>query len=216
MKKPILIALLITVVSYTYGQLTLGIKGGVNFSNVIYKSDTAKWDSYGVAPSFHVGGYGRIKVTELISLSTELLVSDKGFRENGSAFLSKSHLLYANVPVLANFQIIPKLGLELGPEFGLLIASWGKHKEYLSAIYKNRFDLGVVAGLQYTVAPTIGMTLRVEQGLTNMVGRNVTASQYNYGTGADPVIVGQNLREQGVVHRNRNIQLSVCYTIFNK
>lgn len=210
-KSILTITLAVLYCAEGYSQFSFGVKAGMNLSRMITKTDTSGWDAYSVSPSFHLGTYGMLRASEKIAFGADLLISDKGFRIKNDGFSGASHLLYVNVPVYFDFRISNKLSLHAGPEIGILAMAWGKHKDYLKALYSNDFDFGVIGGLRYDVSSKLGFTFRFEQGLSNVVGKNATALQYNIGSG-DPVIEGQNLRERGVVHRNQTIQLTVNFT----
>ena len=94
----------------------------------------------------------------------------------------------------------------------MLIATSGKHREYLSAIY-NRFDAGIVGGIDFELAKSFTLAFRFEQGLTNMIARDASSAQYQLAPDGDALIVGANLREAGVVHHSQNFQLSVKYRL---
>ncbi len=202
---------LLLILSDLYAQPTFGIKSGINLSRMITRSDTAGWDAYGISPSIHLGAFASLPISPKLNLGAEFLISDKGFRSDGDAFFGASHLLYINIPAYADIKVAKSLSVQIGPEVGLLATAWGKHKDYLSALYSNRFDLNVVAGLRYDVTNAVGLSIRFEQGLSNVVGKDASVLLYSYGTG-DPVITGQNLRDRGVVHRNQTIQLSVSFS----
>lgn len=200
-----------------YSQVSFGLKVGVNLSRVMAKGDTsgAGWRTYGVSPSIHVGATGSVKLSKKFSLGADLLLSDKGYRNDGDGLFGASHLLYSNLPVYARFELVKGLSLQAGPEVGLLVAAWGEDREYLSAVY-SWFDFGIIGGLEYNVTSRMRFTLRFEQGISNIIAKNATAQEYRYIQHSDPLISNKNLRDSGVVHRNQNLQLSLTYKLFGE
>jgi hypothetical protein len=204
----------ITVSCSAVAQFSFGLKAGVNYSRVIQKNDTSNWTGFGFAPGLHLGAYSRLSVNEKVELGAEFVFSGKGYRDKQSN--NKSHLLYINIPIILDLKITDRLALQLGPEVGFLIASWGKNDDYLSAIYTNRFEFGALAGIRYKLNDSFNLGLRFEQGLSNMIGRDASTLQYRYLPGGDPIIIGQNLREAGWVHHNQNFQLTLEYRLFTR
>lgn len=199
-----------------YSQVSFGLKVGVNLSRVMAKGDTtgAGWRAYDVSPSIHIGASAAKRLSQKISLGADLLLSDKGYRTEGDGVFGASHLLYSNLPVYARFDLVKGLSLQAGPEIGLLIATLGEDKEYLSAVY-SWFDFGLMGGLEYDVTSKMSLTLRFEQGISNMIGKNATTRQYRYVQNSDPLISDKNLRDSGVVHHNQNLQVSLTYKLFS-
>ncbi|HEY5916362.1 MAG TPA: porin family protein [Chryseolinea sp.] len=197
-----------------FPQLTFGLKGGLNYSRVIEKTDTSGWNGYSFAPSINVGVFADFNLTEKTSIASEFLLSDKPFGYHGNS--GTSHLLYINLPVMFSCDVSNRISLKAGPQAGLLIATFGKNPEYLSAIYTNRFDLGIVAGIDYQLSQSFILAFRFEQGLANMIGREASGLAYRLQPDGDAMIVGVNLRDAGVVHHNQNFQLAVKYKLLKR
>lgn len=213
MKISFPVILLLFVSLSAFAQRSFGLKGGLNYSRVIQKNDTSGWDGYKFAPSFHVGVFGGISLSEKAMLAGEFLLSDKpfGYKSNSGS----SHLLYINLPVLFSYNISKRFALHAGPQAGLLIATFGKNSETLSEIY-SIFDLCLVTGVDFKLTESFTLTFRFEQGLSNMINREASSLQYSYIQDGDPVIVGRSLREAGYVQHSQNLQLSVKYALYRK
>lgn len=199
-------ALLFCMNAAVYGQLNFGLKAGLNVSRVHHKS---RWDKkvYGFMPSAHVGVYADKNFTEQFFVSGEFLFSDKGFEKESS-----THLLYASMPVMANFRIMKGLFLGVGPELGILIAPSGKDSEFVKEVYSNRLDVGGAIGLQYAVSSSISISMRWIRGFSNIIGRHANVPFYQFDK-QNGVLLSSDLRNSGFVQKNECFQLSIGYSL---
>ena len=109
MKKSLLFLAFLFLSLGLYAQFSYGIKGGLNLSRMQSSSpsDSGTY-SFGFSPSFHVGMYGSIDVSEKFAFSGDFLISDKGYKEGSTV-----HLLYASIPIMAQFKPIKNLSVGL-------------------------------------------------------------------------------------------------------
>ncbi|WP_333601240.1 porin family protein [Flavobacterium sp.] len=104
-------------------DLSLGIKGGVNLSNV-YDSEGENF----VADSkfgFVAGGFITIPIGKFFGIQPELLFSQKGFKSTG-VFLGSTYEMtrttdYIDVPLLVSFKPVESVSLLFGPQFSYLL-----------------------------------------------------------------------------------------------
>lgn len=103
-------------------EISIGIKGGLNLSNV--------YDSEGddfVANSkvgFVLGGFVSIPLGQYFGLQPEVLFSQKGFKSSGT-FLGSSYKMtrtsnYIDVPLLIAFKPVESVSILFGPQFSYL------------------------------------------------------------------------------------------------
>jgi Outer membrane protein beta-barrel domain len=209
MKKSLLFLAFLSLSFGLYAQFSYGVKAGLNLSRMqmTYPPDDAAV-SFGFTPSFHVGMYSSIDVSEKFAFSGDFLISDKGYKEKSAV-----HLLYASIPIMAQFKPIKNLSVGLGPTVGILITTWGKDRELTKDFYTNHFDFGAAAGLQYSITSSIAIALRFEQGFSNVIGKDTTIPYYRYINEGDPLIISENARDLGFKSWNQSFQLSVCYAL---
>lgn len=108
-------------------QVTIGMRGGANLSNVIAD------DEYGVDTKYRFGAtggiYANIPVNKNLSIQPELLYSGQGYnydfsvaRDNYVYDLdTKIKMDYLTLPVLAKYKFENGLVLELGPQVSYLM-----------------------------------------------------------------------------------------------
>ena len=209
MNKKIVFAFTVAVIisASACAQFSYGVKAGLNVSRMTYETIGDSISTFGFLPSFHVGMYGALDFSDKFNINADFLFSDKGFKEN-----SAGHLLYACLPVMLNYKPFKNFSIGLGPSLGILIGSWGKERDAIKEIYNNPIDVGAVAGVQYSITSSIALSLRFEQGLSNVLGRNANVQYYGSVDG-DPIIYTPNLRDMGFKFHNQSFQLSVCYSL---
>jgi len=180
--------------------ITFGVKAGLNAS--MYNSVS---DNYGVdnneklKPGFNAGIFVHIPVAEKFSIQPELLFSQLGSKtkeryrhySNGYGFVSdvdyKSNLNYLVLPVMVQYNILPQLYVEAGPEFGLLLGGRIKGDQKSTEISGNNsfsytdhfsnkiqkdfyhtFNFGVGIGAGYYFTQNLAATARFTAGLTGI------------------------------------------------
>lgn len=102
-------------------QVTFGIKGGINLSNV-YDSNQEDFDTdskLGLAAGVFLG----LPLSTYVGLQPELLYSQRGYKETGSLFDSEFTRTtnYLDVPILLAIKPSPMLSLLAGPQFSFLL-----------------------------------------------------------------------------------------------
>lgn len=173
-------------------NLSFGVKGGVNFSNLY----TEEVDDNNVLTSFHVGVFATFPITDILGIQTEVLYSRKGAElEYNNAFLSGTaqfRLNYIEVPVLLKFNITDNFNIHAGPYVAYLIDVDVVNKssnanfdfeENLNNDDFNKFDYGLSAGLGFDFN-SFGIGARYNYGLAT-VGkeRNFFGTNYAFPDG---------------------------------
>jgi len=149
----------------------LGIKAGANLSNL--SGDLTNEDRFENKTGF-VGGImlNAPIVDNFFSIQPELLYSQKGFKNNGSALFNqyryegKANFNYLDLPVLAKIKAGPVF-FEAGPQFSYLLNRKDETRRYLGTVYQdytsterdlsnvNRFEIGYAAGVGVQVLGVI-------------------------------------------------------------
>ena len=151
-KVVIVIAIMLTGLNVSAQKL--GIKAGLNFSNMLEKDNAETYsEDYKSRTGIHLGAVAEIPVTEMFSFEPGLLLSAKGYKvkesgtEDGETYdiSQKVNTLYLDVPLSlkANFTLgkIKAYGL-MGPYFGLgLSGKFTDEYTYDGETEKVEFDI---------------------------------------------------------------------------
>lgn len=118
-----LIATVASAQSDNREKLQLGVKAGINVSN-IYDSEGEDFEAeYKVG--FVGGGFLSIPIGKYIGVQPEVLYSQKGYRQTGT-FLTSSYTLnrtygFLDVPIYFQLKPVEKLTLLFGPQYSFLL-----------------------------------------------------------------------------------------------
>jgi hypothetical protein len=155
-------------------QIGFGVKTGANFSNIT-NSNGGKGTSR---------SYGGIMVDYAISkkfaLQGELVYSGQGCRyqigEIGPSSVNQTlKLNYINIPVLAQYYIVPSFYVEAGPQIGFLVSAKqnftiGSQDAYVNV--KDDFkstDVSAAIGAGYIFKKiNLGINARYTSGISNI------------------------------------------------
>ena len=107
------IAAFIVTSSQAQVGFRLGLKGGVNLSNIDRDISTDNRTGY------HVGAFATLKITKF-AIQPEVLFSSQGAINNVFNQELESTFNYVNVPVLLKFYIVKGLHIYAGPQIGFL------------------------------------------------------------------------------------------------
>ncbi|MCB0806204.1 MAG: PorT family protein [Bacteroidales bacterium] len=143
----------------TKAQMTGGLKGGVNFSNIIitnnqgYLENAVLKTRYG----YNLGSFLRNSFSNSFAWQIEFLFASKGFVTEIDNNKAEVSLNYLNWPLLLVYKASPSIGIEAGLEPGLLISGEPEYKG---------FDLGIDFGLSYLIKNKWLLGARYNQGLS--------------------------------------------------
>lgn len=174
--KKILFVIGLTICSFakTYAQnkIELGIKGGVNFSNMTSDSFAENDNKTG----FHIGVLAEIPFGNKFSVQPELLYSSQGTKAKlimygGGPMPSEYSLDYIQIPVLAKIYIIQNLSVEIGPTFSFLVNDNEKTNSIKNTDIGNIFEFGGAIGASYKIKFGLFGSLRYVHGFTVALDR---------------------------------------------
>lgn len=143
-----------------------GIKAGLNMATISSDDARAKAGIYG-------GVFANIPVASAFSLQPEVLYSGMGAKnkDNSSTRLNLDNI---SVPVMIQYNVLPTLYLEAGPQFSFAISKKIKNDTGsvdATRLYKG-FDFGLGLGAGYYFEQGFGFTARYVAGLTNIMENN--------------------------------------------
>lgn len=145
---------------------TFGLKAGMNVASVSNMSGTTS------KISFYAGALMNAPIAQNFSIQPELLYNAKGVKESGGS--ATLNFDYLSVPVMFQYNALPNLYLEAGPEFSFLLSAKAKGDGESVDIKDsvNSFDFGIGLGAGYFFTPQIGLTARYVAGMTDIAKNN--------------------------------------------
>lgn len=187
-----------------------GLKGGLNISTLTVSGVNVKGDlSY--KPGFHIGALVHNKITDDISVQTELLYSNQGYKYDEGTYEMVGNINYIAFPVMFVYYPVKNFSLEAGPQLSFLLS----HKAKIDIYQFSEFDpndpafstggtidlkdssqsieFGMNVGLGYKISQNVFLSGRYNFGLT-------TANKKETGAGAS-----------GEKDRNSVFQFSIGY-----
>lgn len=169
MKRLTLIAILAAAFFNVFGQVEIGIKGGLNVSTIKTKDIPLNATiDFNHTIGFHLGLSAQFDLSEKFHLNADLLFSSRGFEiEN-----SKTTLNYVEIPVLLSYNLLDKLEFELGPNLGIKISE----KSDMPGISYESLDIGLSTGLKFGLTDELFMSGRYYHGLTSIATLYASAS----------------------------------------
>lgn len=141
----------------------LGIKGGLNISNLSYDNDYDAESRVGA----HVGLLAHIHMGGPLALQPEVVYSMQG-AEWGNRDLEYNYL---NVPFLIQYMFPQGLRLETGPQVGVLLSAEEEDNAGFDVDVENsmkKTDLAWALGLGYMSTSGLGIDVRYNIGLTEI------------------------------------------------
>ena len=157
------------------GQMSLGIKGGINVYNINNQDNTGYDSRVGI----NFGVLGHVHVNPHFALQPELLYSSQGARyTNDIGDTYYYHLDYINVPLLFQYMFDNGLRLQAGPQLGFLVnATSFLDNSSVNLNDTKPVDFSLSVGTSYIVPSTgFGIDARYNLGLNNINKDNGPAS----------------------------------------
>ncbi len=167
MKKILIIAIGVLTAGAVHAQeVNFGVKGGVNYSNIIKTND----DSYETdfKPGFHAGLTMEIGLGNTFSFAPELMFSQKGYKTDVFGGTFKQTTNWIDIPILAKIQAGPAFNVFLGPQVSFLTQTKNEFEGIVSGqqIIEEGSDqfkksiAGGVFGAGFDITPKVGLSAR--------------------------------------------------------
>jgi len=168
--KKIVLGILLASHFLAYGQI--GVKAGLNFSNVTNTSSISHSNETG----YNVGVFLAPKSKSIISSKTELILSKQGYNYSTSSLDGTADLLYIMLPTYMCINITRFFQIHIGAQMAYLInakadskTTSGSTSPITDALqYYNRFDYGFGGGVE--IHPFKGLLIgsRMNISLANL------------------------------------------------
>lgn len=175
--KKIFLGLALVAGTFTFAQKTssniasspvrFGLKAGLNVSSLSNSDTNSKAGFYG-------GVFANIPVAQDFSVQPEVLYSGMGAKAKANSDV-KLNMDYIAVPVMLQYNALPNLYLEAGPQFSFLVSAKGKDNNGSVDVKDGfkTFDFGLGLGAGYYFTPNIGVNVRYVAGLTDVVKNRI-------------------------------------------
>jgi hypothetical protein len=186
------------VANSTCAQIAYGLKGGLNFADIVitnYVNADAESD-FDLKTGVHAGMFANLEISEKFLLSGELLYSNRGVKA-----ITNINLHYVDLVLLGKYRITDKFLGELGGQTGYLFAAKSGYGD-VSNTWNNKLDIGLDLGLQYDFGKMISAGLRYYAGFSSVIDVRDESNS--------------NTPGEKIKYQNRLLQLSVCVTVGRK
>lgn len=153
------------IVNANAQQAHVGIKGGLNISDLHFSDNTSTNSKVGV----NLGILAHIHASKTWAIQPELLYSLEGATNNVGDSKVNYNLNYLNVPVLLQYMFNKGFRLEGGPQIGFLLNA--KTKSGDVTVNNRSFQstaLSLPLGVGYLSPSGLGLDARYVFGLTNI------------------------------------------------
>jgi len=187
------IAAAILISSYSYSQISVGAKGGLNVSN-LSGVDDSNFETKALV-GFHVGGYVTFNLGRNFAIQPEVVYSTQGGSLEGSGFSEDMKLNYFNIPVMVKFMTTKGFYVEAGPQLGFKTGELD-FDNFETSVESSDFSICGGIGFQ----PTKGAF-----GI---------GARYNAGMGTTGEIDFDNAALQDADFKNGVFQLSIYWRLF--
>ncbi len=156
-------AVILTMPFPAVGQMSYGIKAGINISDVVLNNmvDPDIESDYRAKFGMQGGLFVNTNFDDRTGLAIELLYSNKGVN-----VINNNHFHYIVIPFLARYNLDDNFVAEAGPELGYLVSARSKHGN-INDIWDNNLDLGLDVGVQYDAHRWL-IGLRFNAGITSV------------------------------------------------
>lgn len=125
MKKVIIVAIGVLFAGAVNAQ-TFGVKGGLNFSNIIKTNDNNF--NTEIKAGLNAGLFAEIPLISSLEFAPELMFSQKGYKTSGSSLLGGPNEYsvatnFIELPFLAKINASDKFSIVLGPQVSFLVST---------------------------------------------------------------------------------------------
>ncbi len=179
MKKLFITAIAIVAVTFAQAQdkvsnnaPSFGIKGGVNFANII-KTDNSNFQTE-YNTGFNAGVFVNVPIIGSLSFQPELMFSQKGYKSSRTGVLGdgtfKQITNWIEVPILAKISPASGFNIVLGPQVSFLTRTKNNYEGTFSSAQQTKYEadadkfkksiLGGVVGLGFDLTPRVSLNGR--------------------------------------------------------
>ncbi len=177
MKRHTLLLLCIIITCSAIAQLniSIGVKGGLNFANVADASDINNSSKTG----YMLGGYIGPKKRNGFGFRSEIILSRQGYNYKTNTNTGNVNLDYLLLPQLFTLNFTKLVQLHAGGQVAILlnsnVDSTGGNNNGSLLEYFNRFDYGIVGGAE--ISPLLGFFIGARLNISlSAANKNASAN----------------------------------------
>lgn len=207
-KTPFVCKLIVTFLvlicfSQSYSQTLFGIKGGVNYNDIVIDNAPAlPINLYRPNIGFHAGVFTQIRISKFY-FNPEVLFVQRGC--NSSTYLfgsiqlgnpqpasdTRINLNYIELPILFTFFRFKSISLEAGPNTSIKLSAKeisDNGKKDVSDRFNKPFDFGINGGIKAAIGSKISIVGRYFHGLGSVLQLPLHAAPFTFPTGSSKTI----------------------------
>ena len=166
-KASILILLFLVYGFNSEGQVSFGVKAGINVSNVAYGGAISTVSSGFIDTETllgaHFGVYGKIILSRNLSVIPEFQFAQRGYKGLTGNTKEIVNINYFELPVLCSYSVSKLIGIDLGASPSFLTSA----STPFFGGFKN-FDLNAIGGLRFNLTQRLFLTGRYYYGLVSV------------------------------------------------
>jgi hypothetical protein len=162
MKKMIILPAILFA-SLAFGQISLGLKGGVNISNFT-GGDFGSVEKSSLT-TFHAGGLVHIPFSHL-ALQPELVFSEQGAKLKKAGVETDFKISYVNIPIMLQWGTKGGMYVEAGPQGGFKISE--SAPDSLNDKFAKGGDFSICLGLGFRSSGGFGIGGRYNLGISKI------------------------------------------------
>jgi hypothetical protein len=172
--KKTLSVLLISILFATLSaeaQVAFGLKGGLNLTTLNVEDPEMSYDS---RTGYHAGIFLRGKFDKIAIQPELLLFTQNGDFEHYTLGSAKENFTYLSIPLMLKFYPVGGLNLQVGPQFGFLIAGEREYNNILGSgtqditEYYKKSDVSVSVGGGYDFGFGLALDVRYNIGVKDI------------------------------------------------
>jgi hypothetical protein len=201
MKKHLLLILALLMAGATSAQVSFGIKGGGNISNIIKTDDPNFTTTY--KPGFNAGVFAEVHLVSLLSFEPELLYSTKGYAAHVYYGQMEQRTDFIDIPLLAKFRFSPEFSLLVGPQVSFLLSTKNTYSNGITTTIQQQYENDASRFKKNLIDGVIGVRFAMGNNV-DLEGRYTLDLQQNNSDGTS----------QTPQFRNQGFQLGIAFKAF--
>jgi opacity protein-like surface antigen len=168
MKKIILIAVGLFITGAVNAQVTFGLKGGVDVSNIIKTDDPDFTTTY--KAGFNAGITMEVQIVSPLSIAPELLYAQKGYKAQTTFGNFTQTTNFIDIPILAKIKFAEGFNVVVGPQVSFLTSTTNVYSNGFSTTVQKQYNddsdnfrkslIAGVAGISFDLSKSVDLHAR--------------------------------------------------------
>jgi hypothetical protein len=169
-KKLTLLVAVVAISTSVFGQLSFGLKGGANFTNMKMSDGGGVNYDNTMNTGFMVGAFVGIGINEKLTFQPEVHYAQYGCKLNKEIFGDsyKFAMNYISIPIMVKYSF-GAIILQAGPQIGFLLSAEVDGNDAIDLLELKKNDYGINVGAGYQLEK-FGIEARYYLGMANLTG----------------------------------------------